>query len=233
MFKIKNARLRKKISSFIAHTQILNYFANKSLLKKYFKENKIRKLQLGSGAGKLDGWLNSDIKKHDFDYFQLDITQERFPFNNQSFDYIFTEHMIEHVKFEHGVNMLRESYRILKKGGKIRLVTPDINFLINIYLNPNKSIHKRYLKWMWKESTPWAPSPDPIFLFNNYVRDWGHTFIYDKKILIECMKKIGFKKIKQYRVSKSEDKNLKSLENEFRAPNGLIDLESCCLEGTK
>src|SRR5690349_20236353 len=56
----------------------------------------------------------------------------RYPFGNGSFQYIFAEHVIEHIPWEAGVRMLRECYRILAKGGKIRVITPDLSRFVTL-----------------------------------------------------------------------------------------------------
>ena len=40
--------------------------------------------------------------------------------------------MIEHLKYSDGQNMLKESFRVLKPKGKIRISTPDLQFLIDL-----------------------------------------------------------------------------------------------------
>jgi len=48
---------------------------------------------------------------------------EPFPFNSDTFDVVFSKSVIEHL-FDPG-NFMRESYRVLKPGGRIILMTPD------------------------------------------------------------------------------------------------------------
>lgn len=53
--------------------------------------------------------------------------EDKFPFDNESFDVIFAGEIIEHIyKTE---NFLRECYRILKQNGEIIISTPNINWL--------------------------------------------------------------------------------------------------------
>jgi hypothetical protein len=65
------------------------------------------------------------------------------------------------------------------------------------------------------------------------VRDWGHTFIYDEKILRFSLEKAGFKEITKFELNESEDEILRNLENERRLPEGFLSLESFTLEGIK
>ena len=66
----------------------------------------------------------------------IDITK-KFPFVSSTFDYVFSEHMIEHIKYQDGLKMLNESFRVLKPSGKIRISTPDLQFLLDLYLDKN------------------------------------------------------------------------------------------------
>jgi SAM-dependent methyltransferase len=50
-----------------------------------------------------------------------------FEIPSESFDFVYSEHMIEHVSFEDGRNMLEECNRILRPFGVIRIVTPSIS----------------------------------------------------------------------------------------------------------
>ena len=66
---------------------------------------------------------------------------------NNSLDYIFSEHMIEHVSYEQGASMLRECYRTLKPGGRLRLATPDYTFLHELYASEKSDLQLNYIKW--------------------------------------------------------------------------------------
>jgi ubiquinone/menaquinone biosynthesis C-methylase UbiE len=57
----------------------------------------------------------------------VDVTR-RSPFVDNTFDFIYSEHMIEHIPYVGGRAMLEESYRVLKPGGTLRIATPDARF---------------------------------------------------------------------------------------------------------
>ncbi len=56
-----------------------------------------------------------------------------FPIESNSAEIVYSSHAIEHVTDEAIHNMLKESYRILKPGGCIRLTAPDAYFLFKEY----------------------------------------------------------------------------------------------------
>src|SRR5215216_3456181 len=93
-----------------------------------------RKLHLGCGKHSLAGWLNTDMNECPASsIIKLDATKP-FPFEPGSFAYVFSEHMIEHIPFKDGTSMLKECFRVLQPGGKIRIATPDFRFLVNLYV---------------------------------------------------------------------------------------------------
>jgi predicted SAM-dependent methyltransferase len=49
------------------------------------------------------------------------------PFEKDSIPYIFSSHFLEHLDKKEGESFIRECYRVLKPGGKIRILVPDID----------------------------------------------------------------------------------------------------------
>lgn len=197
----------------------------------YLQEYKTHKLHLGCGSNYLDGWFNTDLYP-DSKRTHINATK-RFPFPDNSFDFIFSEHMIEHIPYTGAYNMLSECYRVLKPGGTLRIVTPDMVFLMGLYQNREESINKRYVDWncdtFIKESAP----RHPVSVINNFYRDWGHQYIYDFDVMHDTFQKIGFKNIQRPELNKSTQKELCDLEHEKRSPKGFLKLESMVIEGQK
>jgi len=205
---------------------------DRKIIKSYFKQNPVKKLHIGCGTNILRSWLNSEYYPKSASILHLDATRS-FPFEDNSFDYVFSEHMIEHITFTEGIYMLTECYRILKGKGKLRISTPDLSFLIELYGEEKSDLQREYIQWSSDSFIEWAPYYDATFVINNFVRDWRHKFIYDKETLRSSLEKAGFEKVKKFNLNKSEDDELKNLENEGRMPTGYLRLESLTLEGTK
>ena len=129
--------------------------------------------------------------------------------------------------------MLNECHRILKDNGKIRISTPDLRFLIDLYQDNKSKMQIEYTKWAAGQFTKSPPYPDDTFIINNFFRDWGHQFIYDEKTLRSSMEKAGFKDITRCEFNESKEDALRNLENEKRMPKEFLKLESSTLEGTK
>lgn len=203
-----------------------------NLLDDYLKNHKVRCLHLGCGDHYLDGWLNSDFNANSGQVLILDATRP-FPIALDLFDLIFSEHMIEHLSYLDGKNMLKECFRVLKSGGTIRIATPNLKFLIELYSNSRNELQNDYIEWAINNYVKYAPTKNPIFVLNNFVRDWGHKFIYDEETLSQLLMDAGFKNITKCKLNLSDNSRLCNLENDTRMPAGFLNLETIVLEGTK
>lgn len=205
---------------------------DRSIIESYFAKQEVRKLHLGCGKHSMKGWLNSDFRAISNNVLQLDVTK-RFPFKNDTLDYIYSEHMIEHITYSDAMLMLSECFRVLKPNGKIRISTPDLQFLIDLYQQNKTQQQIEYIKYDTNRFIKWAPYPDDTFVINNFVRDWHHTFIYDEKTLRSSFQCVGFSNIVRCVLNESESEAFQNLENEKRHPPGFLKLQTFTLEGTK
>ena len=205
---------------------------DEKILATYRNKNKVMKLHIGCGDHLLEGWLNTDLDPVSNTIFHLNATW-KFPFNNDMFDYVFSEHMIEHISYIQGRHMLAESFQVLKPNGKVRITTPDLAFLVGIYQNKQSVIQNEYIEWYNKEFIGATTLYKEPFVINSSMRLFGHQFIYDENTLRESFEKTGFINIKRYSVGESDNDELNGLENEAVRPPGFLRLESIVLEGTK
>jgi len=129
--------------------------------------------------------------------------------------------------------MLSECHRILKPGGRIRIATPDLSFLIDLYAPYKSELQNDYIRWALDNFVPDVPAPLDTFVINNFVRDWGHKFIYDQKVLRLSLENVGFLNIVKRNLNESGHEDLRELENESRMPNGFLALETIVLEAEK
>ena len=203
-----------------------------ALVQSYLSATGLKKLHLGCGKNALPGWLNTDLEPVAPGIVRIDLTQ-KLPFADATFDYVFSEHVIEHLSFVHGQVMLSQCHRVLKPGGRLRISTPDLAFVVGLYSPQKTELQRRYIKWATKEFFRGAPYAEDTFVINNFVRDWGHTFIYDEKVLRDCLRTAGFQSIERCELKESVDPNLRGLENDARMPPGFLDMESFTLEAVK
>jgi predicted SAM-dependent methyltransferase len=142
----------------------------------------------------------------------LDVTQP-FPFDDRVFDYVFCEHLIEHVSWSGGGRMLQECQRVLKPGGIIRIATPDLTVLLDLY-NPTGVPGKdQYIKWITDTYLVGLDVCKPQFVINNAFYNWGHRFLYDAEILELQIRRAGFKDLVRCKYGESLHEPLRGIES--------------------
>jgi len=184
------------------------------VVREYMARNDERKLHLGTGPDyKLDDrWLASDLNPHyDRGIVYLDASQ-RLPFGDAIFEYVFSEHLIEHLTYPQGEGMLRECYRVLKPGGRIRVGTPDLRVIIGLFAESPSDTEQEYIRYHVDKFVKPHGEHSPVFVLNNIVRNWGHRFLYDEATLRGALEKAGFTDLKRYASGESDDPKLKGLE---------------------
>lgn len=179
-------------------------------IQRYLGTHSPSKLHLGCGSHLLKDWLNTDLEPG-VEVVCLDASK-KLPIADRTFDYVFTEHMIEHLEFKTGKDLIQEIFRILKPGGKLRISTPDLQFLINLYGSEKTDLQTRYIQWAGETFLPGIDLPTDAFVINNFFRDWGHLFIYDFKTLSVLLLQFGFVDITRREVGQSDDVNLRNVE---------------------
>lgn len=204
----------------------------KRKIKKYLSNTKVPKLQIGCGWNHLKGWLNTGITYEECQGGVYLDAGKPFPFPNESFDFVFSEHLFEHLTYPQAMNMLKESYRVLKPGGVIRIATPNLQFLIGLYQEPKKPIHKEYIEYT--ATKEWLP-PTPVFVINRFHTAWGHQIVYDKETLSDLLEKVGYKDLCWCEVGQSKHSALIDVEGHFKRgfPVKFNQLETMILEATK
>lgn len=203
---------------------------NRRIIAGYLASHPVAKLHIGCGDNELPGWLNTELCPRRSQVY-LDATQ-RFPLPGNCFDVVYSEHMIEHVPWSGGQAMLRECFRVMKPGGLIRLVTPNLAFLMRLVQNPSAPEHEAYVRYSL-ETYRLDAVGNATHVFNNFVRAWGHQFIYDEETLRQLMADAGFIDIRRRALKESADRDLGHVAKVDRMPEGFLALESLALEGRK
>lgn len=198
-------------------------------LDAYLTTHTVAKLQIGAGYHLLSGWFNTDINKALHCVCWLDSSQP-FPIADHSFDYVMSEH---HIAYEQCVHMLRESFRVLKPGGKIRISTPDLGGYIKLYTTKEKTPQQQeYINLIRKHFMPWTEHDESgIFVLNNAFRNWEHQFLYDEALLSQVLNQAGFINVVRKDRWDSNDEHLRQIEN--RGDNAINNFETVTLEAQK
>lgn len=69
----------------------------------------------------------------------VDFENDRFPFEDETFDIVFSKSVIEHIN--NPENFIKESRRVLKKGGKIIIMVPDWQTQCLIFYDDHTHAH--------------------------------------------------------------------------------------------
>lgn len=186
------------------------------IIRRYLRTHHPAKLHIGAGNHMLRNWLNADLAPANWQYIVgggivLD-AREPFPFDDGCLDYIFTEHMIEHLDYRQGEAMLRECYRVLRDTGRIRIATPDLRRIVSLCQPPLAPEQVDYVRWAveryWLDIGAYMGG----FAINNFFYRWGHRFIYDEDTLKLALERAGFVEVALYRSGLSDDPNLQAVE---------------------
>ena len=90
-------------------------------------------LNIGCGDHFHDAWTNLDLFAQDDAITEHDVTKG-LPYADNSFDAIYHSHVLEHLGPEQGRGCLAECFRVLKPGGVLRVVVPDLEQIAQLYL---------------------------------------------------------------------------------------------------
>jgi predicted SAM-dependent methyltransferase len=92
----------------------------------------VKRLNWGCGAHVADGWINSDVKQEPGVDLVADI-RRGLPLAEESVHYAVSVHALPELPYPELVPTLVELRRVLKPGGALRLVLPDLDRAIEAY----------------------------------------------------------------------------------------------------
>lgn len=197
------------------------------------------KLNLGCGPQVPEGWINVDyafgarlatkplfralnkrlkffaVDWHD-SIFIHNLT-ERFPWSDGAVHTIYSSHTLEHLSREEGLFFLRESHRVLKTGGIIRIVVPDLAAFVNKYLSgelrANDFVERLGVLYEKKSSTLKTR-------LGSFIQ-FPHKCMYDTQTLLAILEEIGFKASSR-KPFNSNIQDIQNVELEIRTVDAVI-----------
>ncbi|MFK7767052.1 MAG: methyltransferase domain-containing protein [Mariniblastus sp.] len=96
-----------------------------------------RYLNIGCGRRYHSEWVNLDLESNDPEVIRHDITSG-VPFDESQFDAVYHSHVLEHLRPQQGIELITECFRVLKPGGVLRIVVPDLERIANLYLEKHQ-----------------------------------------------------------------------------------------------
>lgn len=140
-----------------------NYFDKKGL-----------KLNLGCGKDTKAGFVNIDFSKRG--NTEIDLVANlslEIPLDNESCKYIYCSHFVEHLDWYDGEKFIRECYRVLEKGGVLRIIFPDFRKIFSAYVNRDDSFFEPFSKHLNEVDFPYyeAVYNEPEKIKKNRISD--------------------------------------------------------------
>jgi len=128
------------------------------------------------------------------------------PWDDQSVRYIYTSHLLEHLSPQSGERLLHECYRVLKSGGVIRVVVPDLMLYAQRYVQAIADMDPEF-----RDLTSFSATEEFLEMVGVHYGSGSarspHRWMYDASSLATCLTKAGFVKIarKAYREGRVPD----------------------------
>ena len=202
------------------------------------------KLNLGCGPQTPDGWINVDyafgaklakVPLFDFinkrlGFFSLDWNKDvfihdlrkLFPWGDETIDIVYSSHTLEHFTRNEGLHVLNECHRVLKRDGIIRIVLPDLLYIVSEYRNGNI----RADSFVEKLGVLCCNGPNPIKNRLAPLIHIPHKCMYDTPTLISILGEIGFNAVSR----RNFDSDIPDIENiELKSRTG----DAVIVEGRK
>lgn len=222
------------------------------------------KLHLGCGLTIPDGWLNVDgsmnarLAKFSFlrpmlaglglisrktaqvawtkNVFYHDV-RRRLPWPDASFSTVYASHLLEHLYHGEGKRLMRECYRVLKPGGVLRIVVPDLRAVIDDYIASRSRPDTQWPEGMRREPCEELhlhmlfhdlEPPGGWFLLRWYrLRNpfHQHKWMYDERCLLGTFADAGFVNAVRKNYLESTIPNVQEVESRHRVENGGLAVE--------
>jgi predicted SAM-dependent methyltransferase len=178
-------------------------------------------INLGCGQTRPENWFNADCSLNSFfqkffifRFILVDILNrsaynstnvvyinlnKRWKLSSESTDVIYASHVFEHLSSSKAKHFLGEAYRVLKPGGVIRLVVPDLYQLARSYVQSyqdGKSEASDFFLYWLNMHQEGAYSTDRNFLEKtlNLIQNYPHQhkYMYDALSLSKLMIEYGY-----------------------------------------
>jgi predicted SAM-dependent methyltransferase len=140
-------------------------------------------LNVGCGPKLIHGFVNLDYLWVPGIDLCWDITQG-IPLPDHSLQGIYSEHCLEHLEKSVVTDIMRDFHRLLTPTGTVRIVVPDAELYINLYVRARSG---EAVKFPYVEGKCL-----PIEPLNRIFRDHGHLYAYDFCSVQEMILSAGF-----------------------------------------
>jgi len=103
-------------------------------------------LNLGCGDRLHSAWTNLDFTSNSPAVQSHDL-RRGIPLKDGVADAVYLSHLLEHFPRKEGQDLLKECYRVLRRGGVLRVVVPDLERTARLYLQALENALRGYQEW--------------------------------------------------------------------------------------
>ena len=151
------------------------------------------------------------------------------PIADDSVELMYCSHILEHITLDELRQALQNCYRYLQPGGIFRMVLPDLEILVQQYLNstdPDAALVFMHDSWLGISSR----RRDLLGFLKSWLSGSHHLWMWDYKSLSRELSNVGFVDIRRARFGDSGIAEFAELENPERWQDELGI--QCCKRAT-
>lgn len=167
-----------------------------------------KRVHVGCGPKALKSdWLNVDIRSFPGIDYVCDIAE---PWGDlKDVEYVYGEHFLEHLSIEQAIAFLHHAHGAMKKGGRIRLSTPSVEWVLATHFDPSQTDPARMIA--------------QTIAVNRAFHGWGHQFLWSREMLKAALTSSGFRDVTFHSYGKSSDPFLTGIEEhgDYKIYQGL------------
>lgn len=129
-----------------------------------------KQLHFGCGSDYKNGFINLDMNKSADYYFDA---RNKLPFGDETIEYIYSSHFVEHLSNDELMRHFKESFRVLRVGGIYRICIPDFESSIKAYI-------RRDYAWLEMFKNDWPLNyyfvPEHLLSYADYLDRSLHEY---------------------------------------------------------
>lgn len=134
------------------------------------------------------------------------------PFSDQSVSYIYSSHTFEHFTWTESLCVARECFRVLRPGGLLRIVVPDLRLIASEYLDSSEAMAShRFVDRLSLSHT----------LHDLIHPGANHSQMLDQRSLVHLLRQAGFGHPKVCGFMQSSMPNIAEIELAVRKDESL------------